>query len=132
MILVDSNVPLDVVTQDPVWSAWSASSMKKLARTNQLLINPIIYAELSITFSSITDLETSIGRMQLKMVEIPREAAFHAGKAFVQYRKLGGTKTNVLADFFVGAHALTIGASLLTRDANRYRTYFPGVSLITP
>ena len=132
MILVDSNVPLDVVTQDPAWFGWSTSTMKALARTDELLINPIIYAELSITFSSNVDLETNIRRMQLKMVEIPREAAFRAGKAFLQYRKLGGTKTNVLPDFFVGAHALTIGASLLTRDANRYRTYFPGVTLITP
>lgn len=132
MILVDSNVPLDVVTQDPVWSASSAAIMKSLARTDQLLINPIIYAELSITFSSIADLETNVRRMQLKMAEIPREAAFRAGKAFLQYRRLGGAKGNVLPDFFVGAHALTIGASLLTRDANRYRTYFPAVTLITP
>jgi predicted nucleic acid-binding protein len=132
MILVDSNVPLDVVTQDPVWSAWSAATMKSLARTDQLLINPIIYAELSITFSSIADLETNVRRMQLKMAEIPREAAFRAGKAFLRYRRLGGTKGNVLPDFFVGAHALTIGASLLTRDAKRYRTYFPAVTLITP
>jgi predicted nucleic acid-binding protein len=132
MILVDSNVPLDVVTQDPVWSAWSAATMKSLARTDQLLINPIIYAELSITFSSIADLETNVRRMQLKMAEIPREAAFRAGKAFLRYRRLGGTKGNVLPDFFVGAHAMTIGASLLTRDANRYRTYFPAVTLITP
>ena len=110
MILVDSNVPLDIVTNDPVWSTWSATTMKSLARSHQLLINPIIYAELSITFSTIAALETSVQRMQLKLVDIPREAAFQAGKAFLQYRKSGGTKANVLPDFFIGAHALAIGA----------------------
>jgi len=132
VILLDSNVPLDVVTQDPTWSRWSASTMKSLARSHALLINPIVYAELSITFTSIAELEVNIRRMRLKMIETPREAAFLAGKAFLQYKKLGGTKTNVLPDFFVGAHAFTIGATLLTRDANRYRTYFPSVTLITP
>lgn len=132
MILVDSNVPLDVVTQDPFHGVWSASTMKKLARADQLLINSIIYAEISVTFADIAELENNIRRMQLNLVEIPREAAFHAAKAFMQYRKLGGTKTNVLPDFFIGAHALTLNCPILTRDTRRYATYFPTVRLITP
>jgi predicted nucleic acid-binding protein len=132
MVLVDSNVFLDVVTPDPVWENWSASAMKKLARTELLVINPVIYAEVSVTFSDIEKLELSLSLMQLSLVNIPREAAFLAGKVFPQYKKNGGTKTGVLSDFFIGAHAQAAGLSLLTRDTSRYATYFPTVRLITP
>lgn len=132
MVLVDSNVLLDIVTNDPVWLNWSASTMKSLSRTRQLVIDPVIYAEVSIAFSNIADLETTIHRLRLNVEEIPRAALFLAGKAFLQYRKRGGTKSNVLPDFFIGAHASVLGISLLTRDASRYLTYFPSVSLLTP
>lgn len=132
MVLVDSNVILDVVTPDPVWESWSAPAMKNLARTELLVINPVIYAEISVTFSDIDKLEVSLSLMQLTLVNIPREAAFLAGKVFPQYKKNGGTKSGVLPDFLIGAHAQASGLSLLTRDSSRYRTYFPKVHLITP
>jgi len=132
MVVVDTNVLLDVVNNNPAWINWSAHQMMDLAKIHPLVINPIIYAEFSITFLSIAEVEESISNMDLTLEDLPREIAFLAGKAFLQYRRSGGTRTNVLSDFFIGAHAAFRGAALLTRDARRYATYFPTVRLITP
>ncbi|WP_263355937.1 type II toxin-antitoxin system VapC family toxin [Acidicapsa ligni] len=132
MVVVDTNVLLDVVNANSAWLNWSAAQMIDLGKIHALIINPIIYAELSISFESIAEVEQSIADMGLAMEETPREVAFLAGKAFLQYRRNGGTRTNVLPDFFIGAHAAFRAASLLTRDARRYQAYFPTVRLITP
>ena len=132
MVLVDTNVLVDVLDDDPVWGDWSINQLRSLAKIHSLAINPVIYAELSATFSKIEDLDASIETMQLEMLEIPRPALFLAAKAFVRYRGRGGVKHNVLADFFIGAHAAVSGLPLLTRDAARYKTYFPTVEVISP
>jgi predicted nucleic acid-binding protein len=132
MILVDSNVLLDLIKDDPVWINWSLAALEAAAIDGPLLINQIIYAELSIGYPTIEALEQFIAGTGLRMAEIPREALFLAGKAFANYRSLAGTKTGVLPDFFIGAHASVSGLSILTRDVGRYRTYFPGVQLLTP
>jgi len=132
MVLVDTNVLLDVLNSHPVWLHWSASQMLHLGMTERLVINPIIYAEVSITFVTLAEVEESMDKMDLTLEDLPREVAFLAGKAFVQYRRNGGTRTNVLPDFFIGAHAAFLGCPLLTRDVRRYATYFPTVQLITP
>jgi predicted nucleic acid-binding protein len=132
MVLVDTNVLLDVLNCHPTWLDWSATQMINLAKAHPMIINPNIYAELSITFQSIAEVEESIANMDLTLEDIPREVAFLAGKAFIQYRRSGGSRTNVLPDFFIGAHAAVLEAALLTRDARRYKTYFPTVRLIKP
>jgi len=132
MIVVDTNILLDVVNSNPAWVNWSAGQMFLLSKIDKLIINPVIYAELSISFRTVAEVEESIEHMALTLEDLPREVSFLAGKAFVQYRRSGGTKTNVLPDFFIGAHAAFRQASLLTRDVRRYRTYFPSVHLITP
>jgi predicted nucleic acid-binding protein len=132
MVLVDTNVLLDVVNNHPVWGSWSAGEMFRQSLVDKLIINPIIYAELSITFRTIDEVDQSIADLDLNIEDLPREVAFVAGKAYLKYRRSGGTRTNVLPDFFIGAHAAFRQASLLTRDARRYQTYFPTVRLITP
>ena len=132
MLLVDTNVLIDVLEDDPKWADWSIAQLRAQSRLHPLTINPIIYAELSLTFSRVEALDDTIENLGLKLVELPRPALFLAGKAFVQYRKQGGKSNNVLADFFIGAHAAVLGCPLLTRDARRYQTYFPKVKLITP
>lgn len=132
MVVVDTNILLDVVTGNSAWASWSSQQMLKLATINKLVINPIIYAELSISFFSVANVEAAIASMDLTMEDLPREVAFLAGKAFLQYRRSGGTRTNVLPDFFIGAHAAFLACPLLTRDTRRYATYFPTVRLITP
>jgi hypothetical protein len=132
MVLVDTNVLLDVVNGNPTWLPWSAAQMLALSKVNELIINPIIYAELSISFQSVAEVDESLRRMDLTLKDLPKEVSFLAGRAFVQYRRSGGTRTNVLPDFFIGAHDNFLGASLLTRDTRRYITYFPAVHLITP
>jgi predicted nucleic acid-binding protein len=132
MILVDSNVLLDLIKDDPVWINWSLAALEAAAIDGPLVINQIIYAELSIGYPTIEALEQFIAGTGLRMAEIPREALFLAGKAFANYRRLAGTKAGVLPDFFIGAHASVSGLSILTRDVGRYRTYFPGVQLLTP
>lgn len=129
MLLVDTNVLVDVLENDPAWADWSIGQLRAQAKIHQLAINPIIYAELSLTFSSVEALDESIENLGLTMIELPRPALFLAGKAFVRYRKQGGTKSNVLGDFFIGAHAAVSGHPILTRDTRRYATYFPGVRL---
>ena len=132
MILVDTNVLIDVLEDDPVWADWSIQQLRVQSQVHDLVINPIIYAELSQTFSTFEALDQVVTELGLLMQEVPRPALFLAGKAFVRYRKVGGGKNNVLADFFIGAHAAVKGLTLLTRDAKRYRSYFPSVELVVP
>jgi predicted nucleic acid-binding protein len=130
--LVDSNVLLDVITKDPRWFEWSSDAIEEAADTSRLVINPIVYAEVSIRYSSIEEFEAVLSGTWLEREAIPFEAAFLAGKCFLNYRKRGGSKTSTLPDFLIGAHAAVSGYSLITRDAPRYRTYFPKLVLISP
>jgi predicted nucleic acid-binding protein len=132
MLLVDTNVLVDVLENDPQWADWSIAQLRAQSKVRRLAINLVIYAELSLTFSTAEALDAAIDGLDLDLLEIPRPALFLAGKAFVRYRRQGGTRGNVLADFFVGAHAAVGGYPLLTRDPTRYRSYFPRVALITP
>ncbi len=132
LLLVDSNVLVDVFEDDPDWADWSIRQLRAQSQVYELAINPVIYAELSFTFSSVETLDQTLADLGLVFHELPRPALFLAGKAYARYRRLGGTKLNVLADFFIGAHAAVAGARLLTRDARRYRSYFTSVELITP
>jgi len=132
MLLVDTNVLIDVLEDDPEWADWSIAQLRAQSKVHPLAINPIIYAELSLTFSKVEALDKTIENLGLTVLELPLPALFLSGKAFVQYRRQGGKANNVLADFFIGAHAAVLGCPLLTRDARRYQTYFPSVELITP
>jgi len=132
MLLVDTNVLIDVLEDDPEWADWSIGQLRAQAKIRRLAINPIIYAELSTAFSTVEGLDSTVDDLDLTMIEIPRPALFLAGKAFVRYRRQGGRKTNVLGDFFIGAHAAVAGYPILTRDTRRYNAYFPGVTLIAP
>lgn len=132
MVLVDTNVLVDVLEDDPEWADWSIGQLRAQSKVHRLAINPVIYAELSLTFSTVEALDKTIDTLGLMLVETPRPALFLAGKAFAQYRRKGGGKHNVLADFFIGAHAVVAGCLLLTRDIRRYRTYFPKLRLISP
>jgi predicted nucleic acid-binding protein len=132
VILVDTNVILDVIEEDPAWADWSQAQLDRAALQGVLLINPVIYAELSIAFHRIEELEAMVSEARLIVESIPREALFLAGKAFLQYRRQKGAKRGVLPDFFIGAHASVLGIPLLTRDAGKYAGYFPQVTLITP
>ena len=131
-VLVDSNVLLDVMTEDRQWFAWSAKALATAAETFRLVINPIIFAEVSVRYSRIEDLNDALHSTLVAREAIPYEAAFLAGKAFLVYRQHSGTRRSPLPDFFIGAHASIAGYRLLTRDAGRYRTYFPKLSLIAP
>ena len=130
--LVDSNVLLDVLTDDPRWAPWSARALAAQADRDLLAINPIIYAEVSVGFRRIEDLDTAVPSPTFHRLALPWEAAFLAGKCFVAYRKRGGARSSPLPDFYVGAHASVAGMTLLTRDARRYRSYFPKLRLIAP
>ena len=132
MVLVDTNVLLDVLENDAEWGAWSQERLDSAIAVDTLAINPIIYSELSIAFERIEELESVIREGSLVVEPIPREALFLAGKVFLQYRKNRGTKQTVLPDFFIGAHAAVMQWPILTRDVRRYRTYFPTVHLIAP
>jgi predicted nucleic acid-binding protein len=132
MLLVDTNVLVDVLENDPRWADWSIGQMRAQSKIHRLAINPIIYSELSLTFSTVEGLDRTIDDLGLTMIEMPRPALFLAGKAFVRYRRLGGTKSNVLGDFFIGAHAAVSGHPILTRDTRRYAAYFSSVALIAP
>jgi len=131
-VLVDANVLLDVMTEDARWLAWSADALEDAADRYRLVINPVIYAEVSIRYSRIEALDAALPKTLLDREPIPYEAAFLAGKAFFTYRRRGGAKGSPLPDFFIGAHAAVAGYLLMTRDAARYRTYFPRLSLIAP
>lgn len=132
MTLVDTNVLLDLVTNDPVWADWSIRQLDCAASKGPLIINDVIYAELSVGFDRIEDLDELLNEAGIAMDELPREALFLAGKAFRRYRTAGGARSGVLPDFFIGAHAAVLGLPLLTRDAKRYRSYFPSVVLMAP
>ncbi len=132
MVIVDTNVLLDVLEDDSDWAEWSADRMRELAKIHDLAINPVIYAELSVTFNAIEELDAVVSDLALKFMEIPRPALFLAGKAFVRYRRQGGRKNNVLSDFFIGAQAAVLDCPVLTRDTRRYRRYFPTVALLAP
>lgn len=129
---VDANVLIDIATDDPTWSDWSESALRRAGQGGRLLINPIIYAEVSIAFDRIEDVDDLLPEAVFHREDLPWEAAFLAGKAFHAYRRRGGTRTLPLPDFFIGAHAAVRGYRLLTRDAARFRTYFPKLDLITP
>lgn len=131
-ILVDSNAILDLFLNDPNWAHWSETTLNQYGSAADLHINPIIYTEVSIGFTRIEELEEAIEQAGFKMLELPKEALFLAGKVFLQYRRNQGTKSSPLPDFFIGAHAAVLNMDLITRDAGRYRTYFPTVNLITP
>ncbi len=131
-VLVDSNVILDVATQDPLWATWSSAQLARLAERSLLIINPLIYAEVSVGFESIEALERALPRDLFYREPLPYEAAFLAGKSFLRYRRGGGTRRTPLPDFYIGAHAAVAGYRLLTRDARRYRSYFPTVPIIAP
>ncbi|HVA87195.1 MAG TPA: type II toxin-antitoxin system VapC family toxin [Candidatus Saccharimonadales bacterium] len=131
-VLVDSNVLLDTATADPQWAAWSSATLERVGDEAILVINALIYAEVSIGFDSIEALEEALPSELYRREHLPYEAAFLAGKAFLGYRRAGGTRRSPLPDFYIGAHAAIAGYQLLTRDATRYRTYFPTVQLIAP
>jgi predicted nucleic acid-binding protein len=131
-VLIDSNVPLDVISSDPVWAAWSTSALAETAEHAALVINPIVHAEVSIAFSKIEALNAALPGNLYERESLPWEAGFLAGKCFLRYRRLGGTRSSPLPDFYIGAHAAIRSLALLTRDAARYRTYFPTVELLTP
>lgn len=130
--LVDANVLIDVLTEDETWFDWSAEALADAAETGPLWINPIIYAEVSVRFTRIEELEEALPTTDYRRAPLPWEAAFLAGKAFVRYRHAGGTRQSTLPDFYIGAHAAVTELDLLTRDRRRYATYFPTVTLIAP
>ncbi len=131
-ILVDSNIILDVFLDDPNWAEWSESKLEKFSSITKLFINPVVYSEVSVGFKRIEELESALNRGGFQMLEIPKEALFLAGKAFLKNRKNRGTKRSPLPDFYIGAHAAILEMDLITRDESRYRTYFPTVKLICP
>jgi len=130
--LVDSNVLLDIATQDPRWCFWSSEALAAAANESALAINPLIFAEVSVRFDKLEDLEGVVPIAIFRREPLPFEAAFLAGKAFLKYRRGGGVKTSPIPDFYIGAHAAVAGFRLLTRDPRRYRNYFPTVELIAP
>jgi predicted nucleic acid-binding protein len=131
-VLVDSNVILDVFTQDPRWFDRSAAVLARMAGDHELIVNPIVYAEVSVGFERIEELDAALPGESFRREPLPWEAAFLAGKCFVRYRRAGGSRRAPLPDFYIGAHAAVRGIPLLTRDAARYRTYFPRLELILP
>ena len=131
-ILVDSCVLLDLFTNDQYWADWSEATLEQYAHSNTLYINAIVYTEISIGFERIEVLEAALETLAIKVLEVPREALFLAGKTFLQYRRNKGTKNSPLPDFFIGAHAAVSQLGLITRDMARYTTYYPRVPLIHP
>jgi len=130
--LVDSNVILDVVTDDADWADWSASMLSRAAQSGRLIINPLIYAEVSCAYERIEDLDGAVPPEYFTREALPWPAAFLAAKAFINYRRRGGARSAPLPDFYIGAHAVLGGYTLLTRDARRYRTYFPKLRIVAP
>jgi len=130
--LVDSNVLLDILTEDPMWSGWSGDALAEAVEAGPVYINPVIYSEVSVRFTTIEALDDALPPQDYRREPIPWAAAFLAGKVFLDYRRNQGTKSTTLPDFFIGAHAAVADLDLLTRDVGRYRTYFPTVVLIAP
>ncbi len=131
-VLVDSNILIDIATNDPEWSEWSANALAEAAESHVLIINPIIYSEVSIGYSTIEGLNIALPSQIYRRDQLPWEAGFLAGRCFSAYRKRGGTRRSPLPDFYIGAHAAIGRLALLTRDASLYRTYFPKIHLIAP
>jgi len=131
-VFVDSCVLLDLFTNDDNWADWSENILEKYSQTNSLYINSIVYTEVSIGFNKVEEVEQAIAGLGIKVLEMPREALFLTGKVFLKYRKNKGTKVSPLPDFFIGAHASVSKFELITRDSNKYKTYFPQVRLIHP
>lgn len=132
MILVDSDILIDILENSPVWGSWSAARLIAVGADETVAINPVVYAELSVGFDSQTSLDRWLDRLEIVLVETPRAALFRAGRAFLAYRRSGGTRSSLLPDILIGAHAEVAGVAILTRDTRRYRTYFPAVRLIAP
>jgi predicted nucleic acid-binding protein len=132
MLLVDTNVLVDVLQNDPQWADWSIAQLRAQAKLHALAINPVIYAEMSLSFSTLEALDDVVLTMALELREIPRPALFLAARAYALYRRRGGSKGQVLPDFSIGAHAAVEGWPLLTRDASRFKTYFPTLNVIAP
>ncbi|MER7165105.1 type II toxin-antitoxin system VapC family toxin [Micromonospora sp. NPDC000207] len=130
--LVDTNVLLDILTEDPKWAQWSEAALAEARDAGTIVINPIVYAEVSVRFERIEMLDEALPASDFLREELPYPAGFLAGKAYARYRRLGGVKRAPLADFYIGAHAAVCRYALLTRDASRYRTYFPSLALTTP
>jgi predicted nucleic acid-binding protein len=131
-ILLDANVIIDIWHADPVWQSWSTSQVRAQSTSSDLGINAIVYSEISVSFPTPAALDNHLSELGITVLNIPLPAAFLAGKAYAEYRRRGGQRSNVLPDFFIGAHAQVLGCPLLTRDTRRYATYFPGVQLIAP
>ena len=131
-VLVDSNVLLDVMTESEEWFDWSAGALARCADQGELAVNPIVYAEVSVRFARVEELEDALPPSQFLRLPLPWEAAFLAGKCFLAYRRRGGARRSPLPDVYIGAHAAVSGLTLLTRDARRYRTFFPNLDLIAP
>jgi len=131
-LLVDSNVILDIFLNDPNWADWSESALAEYGADSDLYINSIVYTEVSIGFKKIEELESALNKSGFQMLEIPKEALFLAGKAFLKYRRGRGKKRSSLPDFYIGAQAAVLDMELITRDVTRYHTYFPSVRLISP
>jgi predicted nucleic acid-binding protein len=132
LTLVDTNILVDILANNPAWMQWSAERLDERSQLGALTINDVIYAEVSIGFDTEASLNDKLDAFGLQHERIPKSALFRAGKAFRQYRATGGTRTGVLPDFLIGAHAEALGCPLLTRDTRRYRMYFPDVTLIAP
>jgi len=132
MLLVDTNVLLDVLKRAPIWWEWSARQLRMQSRVHELAINPVVYAEISPTFESPAHLDDRLEEMEMSYRDLSREVMFLAGHVHRRYRQAGGSREQLLADFIIGAHAMVLGCGILTRDARRYRNYFPRVPVITP
>ena len=132
MVLIDSNVLIDVIAHDPVWCDWSLAQLRLAKARDKLSINPLIYAEIAVAYASVDELDSFLKPTGIVVSPVSNHTAFLASRAFMRYRRTTGTKTGVLPDFFIGAQAQAEGWTLLTRDASRYRTYFPSVKLICP
>ena len=130
--LVDSNVLIDILSEDDEWFDWSSSMLEAVAHRGVVVINPIVYAEVSLAFKRIEELDEALPRAYYRRVDLPWAAAFLAGHAFLKYRRAGGTRRSPLPDFYIGAHAAIAGLTLLTRDAGRYRSYFPTIRIVAP
>ncbi|MDN5797828.1 MAG: type II toxin-antitoxin system VapC family toxin [Intrasporangium sp.] len=130
--LVDSNVLLDILTDDPVWAAWSGDALGRALDGGPVVVNPIVYAEVSVAFDRIEELDAALPEAAFVREALPYPAGFVAGKAFLAYRRGGGARTTPLPDFYIGAHAVVSGYRMLTRDAKRYRTYFPRLDVVAP
>jgi predicted nucleic acid-binding protein len=131
-VLVDSNVLLDVFTEDPAWFGWSSDRLAEFAERSVLVVNPIVYAEVSVRFETVEELDQALPASRFQREPLPWEAAFLAGKSYEAYRRRGGERRSPLPDFYIGAHAAVRGMILLTRDASRYRTYFPRLDIVAP